>query len=345
MLGRALVHTDFLTGVHSEPENPIFKEQVGRLRTAFQRTVAADCKGAMPPDVGKPLLKYLVKVGSDAKGTPHPKLGSVLQPLAAKGVTPEGSVAISSWTTSQGPMATAPSIPCGGPLTSSSASCPSSSRSGWPFRSPIGMGLLEAVDERPSRTLPPRNGGHMNIVTDPEDRRVADGPLRVQGQPGHPEGSDCQASQRRPEHHHLDLPDLRPRPEQPDLDSRQTGWRDSGPGKHLSLLLAAGRAAPAGLPRRAGREGRETVPPAQLRQLPRSDPEDRPLPPPGGTSRQTIHPYTDMLLHDMGTAWRTTWATAMPTGPNGGRARCGARADGPGLSTARPTCTMDGPAP
>ena len=47
--------------------------------------VCIACAGAKPPAVGKPMLQYLVKVGSDAKGTPHPQLGSVLQPQATKG--------------------------------------------------------------------------------------------------------------------------------------------------------------------------------------------------------------------------------------------------------------------
>ena len=38
MLGRRLAHTDFGTGVHSEPENPIFTEKMGKLGAALCRT-------------------------------------------------------------------------------------------------------------------------------------------------------------------------------------------------------------------------------------------------------------------------------------------------------------------
>ena len=78
MLGRRLAHTDFGDGSHSEPENPIFTEMKGKLGARFAERSCIACAGAKPPAVGKPLLQYLVKVGSDAKGTPHPQLGSVL---------------------------------------------------------------------------------------------------------------------------------------------------------------------------------------------------------------------------------------------------------------------------
>ena len=83
-------------------DNPVFTEMKGKLGARFSDRSCIACSMAKPPAVGKPMLQYLVKVGSDAKGTPHPKLGSVLQPQAAAGTTPEGGVSISGWTTTEG---------------------------------------------------------------------------------------------------------------------------------------------------------------------------------------------------------------------------------------------------
>ena len=44
VLGRRLAHTDFATGVHSEPENPIFKEQVGKLGPRFTERSCIACQ-------------------------------------------------------------------------------------------------------------------------------------------------------------------------------------------------------------------------------------------------------------------------------------------------------------
>ena len=172
MLGRHLAHTDFDTGAHSEPDNPIFKEQVGRLGARFAAGGCSDCKGALPPDVGKPLLKYLVKVGSDAKGTPHPKLGSVLQPLAAKGTTPEGSVSISGWENVAGTYADGTAYTLRKPTYKFTGVTPEFYSIRLAISKPAGLGLFEAVDENYVASLAANNGGRMNLVTDPETGQV-----------------------------------------------------------------------------------------------------------------------------------------------------------------------------
>ncbi len=101
----------------------------------------------MPPDVGKPMIKYLVKVGSDAKGTPHPKLGSVLQPLAAKGTTPEGGVSISGWTTIEGTYGDGTAYTLRKPVYKFTGVDPEFYSIRLSVSKPMGMGLFEAVDE------------------------------------------------------------------------------------------------------------------------------------------------------------------------------------------------------
>ena len=174
MNGRRLAHTDFLTGVHSEPENPIFTEQVGKLGERFSAPSCAVCKGAMPPAVNTPLQKYLVKVGSDAKGTPHPQLGSVLQGMAGKGTTPEGSIAIASWTTTDGTYGDGTKFSLQKPVYKFTGVTPEYFSVRLAISKPYGMGLIEAIDENTIAQLAVlaaknENGGHMNLVVDPVD--------------------------------------------------------------------------------------------------------------------------------------------------------------------------------
>ena len=170
VLGRRLAHTDFLTGVHSEPENPIFTEQVGRLGARYTAPSCAVCKGAMAPPAGSPMVKYLIKVGSDAKGTPNPKLGSVLQAQAAKGATPEGSITIGSWTTVTGTYGDGTAFTLRKPVYKFTGVTPEFYSVRLAISKPYGMGLLEAIDESSIAALAANNefGGHMNLVTDPE---------------------------------------------------------------------------------------------------------------------------------------------------------------------------------
>ncbi len=101
MLGRRLHHTDFGNGVHSEPGNPIFSAQVGKLGTKFIARSCVECHvnngRALTPNLGALMTKSVVKVGDDADGTPHPTLGSVLQPQSTSGPA-EATASISSYT-------------------------------------------------------------------------------------------------------------------------------------------------------------------------------------------------------------------------------------------------------
>ncbi|HSU56419.1 MAG TPA: di-heme oxidoredictase family protein, partial [Candidatus Dormibacteraeota bacterium] len=105
MLGRRLHHTDFGDGTHSEPDNPVFTEQLGKLGPKFINRSCVACHvnngRALPPAIGAPMLQSVVKVGSDGNGSPHPTLGSVLQPQSLSG-PPEAGVVISSYTTNSG---------------------------------------------------------------------------------------------------------------------------------------------------------------------------------------------------------------------------------------------------
>ncbi len=106
MLGRRIHHTDFETGKHSEPDNPIYAEMVGKLGPQFVGHSCIGCHefngAAMPAAVGQPMLQYAIHVGTDAKGTPHPDLGATLQTQSQPGFKAEGDIRVNSWTETAG---------------------------------------------------------------------------------------------------------------------------------------------------------------------------------------------------------------------------------------------------
>ena len=121
----------------------------------------------------EPALQYVIKVGSDANGAALPALGKVLQPLITSG-SPEAGVSLGSWTTTNGTY---------GDGTAYSLRSPNFTFTGVtpPFYSAriapqlVGMGLLEAIDENTVAALADPNdansdgiSGRMQTVVDPE---------------------------------------------------------------------------------------------------------------------------------------------------------------------------------
>ncbi|MGA1392534.1 MAG: di-heme oxidoredictase family protein [Phycisphaerales bacterium] len=83
VLGRRLHHTDFRTGGHSEPGNPALDELAGLAGPTFVNTSCVACHvengRSLPPEVGQPLDRAVVRVAAAASGTPHPLWGEELQ--------------------------------------------------------------------------------------------------------------------------------------------------------------------------------------------------------------------------------------------------------------------------
>ena len=357
MLGRRLAHTDFGTGVHSEPQNPVFTEMVGKLGPRFAERSCIACAGAMPPAAGKPMLQYLVKVGSDAKGTPHPQLGSVLQPQAAKGATPEGSVSISGWTTTDGTYGDGTAFSLQKPEYKFTGVVPEFYSIRLAISKPMGMGLLEAVDENTIAALAATNHGHMSLVTDPEN-----GQLRM----GRYGWKASQASLKHQVARRLNdamsitttiYPKSDRGSDQPDLDSPSNKLADAD-FENLYRYYAL-RAVP---PRRDFRDeqvlkGEKLFLSAKCDECHTPTLKTSAYHPMAELRNQTIHPYTDLLLHNMGQGladnmaegnatgaeWRTPplWGLGLVPGVLGGSL--------PGQQpaatrAARPTCTTAGPA-
>ena len=149
VLGRRFHHTDFGDGSHSENGNPIFADQVGKLGPHYIGRSCVDCHvnngRALAPNLGAPMLQSVVKVGSDFLGSPHPVLGSVLQ-VQGDGVAAEGGATIASYTETLGQYGDGSSYSLRKPNYAFTGTVPDffSVRLATPL---VGLGLLEAVSE------------------------------------------------------------------------------------------------------------------------------------------------------------------------------------------------------
>jgi CxxC motif-containing protein (DUF1111 family) len=149
--GRRVHHTDFITGVHDEPNNPIWDEMKAKSGPNYVNTSCTSCHHkngrAIPPAIGTSLKQFVVKVG-DATGAPLPNLGGVLQPQRIGG-TPEGGVTLSGWTETNGLRK---------PEYTFSGSTKPTNYSARISPQLIGLGLLEAIPE-----------ASLLALTDPDD--------------------------------------------------------------------------------------------------------------------------------------------------------------------------------
>jgi CxxC motif-containing protein (DUF1111 family) len=165
MTGRRLHHTDMFSGAHSEQPNPVFTEMANKLKGSYINKSCISCHKnngrSLPPAINTVLKTHSVKVG-DSSGNPHPQLGRVLQPQATNG-QPEGSVVIQSWTEENGLRK--PNYVFTGPIPAQFSARITPQL--------VGLGLLEAIPESAIEALADPNAnhgpgilGHMNIVTD-----------------------------------------------------------------------------------------------------------------------------------------------------------------------------------
>ena len=119
------------------------------------------------------MFQTVMKVGSDAVGSPHPTLGSVLQPQSTSG-SAEGSATITSYTYTNGQYGDGTPYQLRKPNYSFNGTTPTfySARVAPPL---VGLGLLEAISEDDVLELEDPNdadgdgiSGRANMVTDPE---------------------------------------------------------------------------------------------------------------------------------------------------------------------------------
>ena len=141
VLGRRVHHTNMLDGSHDESdENEPFTEIAGIVGPNYVNNSCDSChhrNGRAPvAEVGEPLDKWVFKVAA-ADGSKDPMLGSVLQPQGA-GSSGEGTVSIGQWKdVADGLRAPVYAFSGAAPALVSARLAPQL----------VGMGLLEAIHE------------------------------------------------------------------------------------------------------------------------------------------------------------------------------------------------------
>jgi CxxC motif-containing protein (DUF1111 family)/predicted lipoprotein with Yx(FWY)xxD motif len=141
VLGRRIHHTSFVDGLHDEdPANGKFSEMIGKAGKHFVNESCASCHErngrAAPAEIGENLDKWVFKI-ANANGEADANRGNVLQPSNTGNVLGEGTVAISSWTENNGLRSPNYSFSSGKPEKFSARIAPQL----------VGLGLLEAIPE------------------------------------------------------------------------------------------------------------------------------------------------------------------------------------------------------
>lgn len=340
LLGRRLHHTDFGSGVHSEPGNPAFETQAGKLGPAFVEQSCIACHvnngRALPPAVGGTMYQTVLKAGSDTGGAPHAKLGAALQPRTIKGEA-EGSASIASWSTTEGTYADGTAYTLQRPVYAFQGAAPEH----FSVRlTPqlVGLGLLEAVSESAIIALadPGDAGqdgisGRVQTVRDPEtgERRLG----RFGYKAGQPRLSHQIA-------HALDSDMGVTTPVFPRTGGETTTAPPELAGEDLAALTryiaTLGVSARRDLTNEAALRGEPLFTRAQCVKCHVAELTTSPHHPFAELRSQTIRPYTDLLLHDMGpgladnmgeeeatgSEWRTAplWSIGLTAGVSGGEA-------------------------
>ena len=340
MLGRRLHHTDFGNGVHSEPDNPIFTENAGKLGPKFIARSCVECHvnngRALPPAVGAPMFQTVVKVGSDATGSPHPTLGSVLQPQSTGGPV-EGSATIASYTTNNAQYGDATPYSLRKPNYTFSGTVPAffSARLAPQL---VGLGLLEAVSENTIIALADPNdanadgiSGRIQTVIDPETGQPRLGRFTSKG-------GKARISHQIAAALNTDLGVTTTI--LPILDGETTGGApelsSADLDKMTRYVALLGVGARRDLTNAQALLGEQLFISAQCVKCHTPTLTTSAYHPMAELRNQTIRPYTDLLLHDMGTGladnmgegvatgseWRTPplWNIGFTAGVSGGEA-------------------------
>jgi CxxC motif-containing protein (DUF1111 family) len=340
MLGRRLHHTDFGDGVHSEPDNPIFTEHVGQLGPKFINHSCVACHvnngRSLPPAIGAAMFQSVVKVGSDATGSPHPTLGSVLQPQATSGPT-DGSATIASYTTTSGQYGDSTPYLLQKPNYTFSGTSPAffSVRIAPQL---VGLGLLEAVSESaimaladPSDANADGISGRIQTVLDPQtgQQRLGrfthkGGKARISHQIAGALNTDMGVTTSVFPILDGETNSVAPELADADLDKMT---------RYVALL---GVSARRDLTNTQALQGEQLFISANCVKCHAPTLTTSAYHPMAELRNQTIHPYTDLLLHDMGAGladnmgegvatgseWRTAplWSIGLTAGVSGGEA-------------------------
>jgi CxxC motif-containing protein (DUF1111 family) len=340
MLGRRLHHTDFGNGVHSESANPIFTEQMGKLGPKFIARSCVECHinngRALPPAVGAPMPQAVVRVGSDANGSPHPTLGFILQGQSTSGLA-EGGVTIASYTTNLLQYGDGTPYSLRKPDYAFTGVAPSNFSARLAPQL-VGLGLLEAVSESAILALADPDdanadgiSGRIQTVLDPEtgDLRLGrftskGGKARLSHQIAGALNTDMGVTTAV-----FPLLDGETTGGAPELDIAELDEMT----RYVSLL---GVSARRDMTNAQALQGEQLFASAGCVKCHTPTLATSVFHPMAELRNQTIHPYTDLLLHDMGpgladnmgelgatgSEWRTPplWSIGLTAGVSGGEA-------------------------
>ncbi len=337
VLGRRVHHTDFGDGSHNEGNgNPDFVELSEKLGHRYINRSCVSCHTnngrALPPEPGSQASQYVFHVG-DANGNPHPFVGRILQSRAVSGDS-EASVSFSHWAESDGLRRPVFAFGDIQPEQFSARIAPQL----------VGMGLLEAIPESSIANLADPedadgNGisGRMSIVADPETGEPRVGRFGWKAEQPSARAQVAAAL-------NTDMGVMTSVHPSPDLGSLQVA---ADPDSEVELseehlknlttyLSLLGVRPQRDLDDPQVIEGRQMF--AQARCIDCHTPthETTAFHPLAELRSQTIHPYTDLLLHDMGpgladslnragvssSEWRTPplWGIGLTEGVSGGAA-------------------------
>jgi CxxC motif-containing protein (DUF1111 family)/beta-glucanase (GH16 family) len=339
VLGRRIHHTAFDSGQHDEsPDNGIFEELAGTLGTHYVNKSCSSCherngKALVAPD-GEALTRWVFKVAAE-DGSPDPLIGSVLQPnntgIDSKGG--EGRVAIDHWETNsdglRSPIYRFEKTP---PARFSARIAPHL----------VGLGLLEAINEADILALEDVNDANQDGISG-KAQRIND-PISGETRLGR---FGWKATTTSLEHQiagalNTDMGVMTSVLPTPDCGSLQTNCGNNSGAelndqhlehlvKYISLLGVRARRDLNDPTALEGEQLFTDIGCAQCHQPTFVTSAHHPL---AELRSQTIHPYTDMLVHDMGpgladnlgegdatgSEWRTTplWGLGLTKGVSEG---------------------------
>ncbi|WP_462164071.1 di-heme oxidoredictase family protein [Pseudoalteromonas xiamenensis] len=336
--GRRVHHSSFVSGQHDEHgnENGIFDAAVGKAGPHYINQSCVSCHArngrAAPAAVGEPLNKWVFKV-ADSNGNPDPLIGKVLQPstFGIPSSESEGSVIISSWSDNNGLRKPNFQFSKTTPAKFSARIAPQL----------VGMGLLEAISEETILAREDQNdldgdgiSGKANRIADPETGVTRLGrfgwkatTVNLKHQVASAFNTDMGVTS-----------SLLPNPDCGSAQSNCGGSAvevsDTDLDKLVKYLALLGIRAQRDVEGAQVQQGKSVFASIGCGQCHVDTMQTSAFHPFSELRNQTIHPYTDLLLHDMGSGladtlsegdasgseWRTTplWGIGLSACVTGG---------------------------
>lgn len=334
--GRRIHHTDFGDGSHDEAaDNGTFPALAGLLGDNYINRSCISCHvrngRGLPPAIGANLDNYVVKVG-DAAGAADAQIGSVLQPLSTNG-TPESSVTLANWIESNGLRSPNFSFGAVVPTNFSARIAPQL----------VGLGLLEAIDESDIIALADENDSNNDGISGRPQFAVdaVSGQLRL-GRFGW-KATEPTVKQQVAAALNTDVGVMTSIFPAPDCGSAQSNCGNVGSelsdeqlGELSSYIALLGVSARRDVNDPEALQGEMLFNSADCNACHVETFQTSAFHPHAELRDQTIHPYTDLLLHDMGpglastlienqaggSEWRTAplWNIGLTAGVSGGEA-------------------------